>query len=53
MTVLDFEVFILLVDFAKVKRKLVEGITPLLASHAREKWISLGSCEVLEHVYGI
>ena len=53
MTVLDYGVFILLVDLAKVRRKLVEGITPLLASHAREKWISLASCEVLEHVYGI
>ena len=53
MTVLDYSGVYLLVGLVKVRRKLVEGITPLLASHAREKWIILASCEVLEHVYGI
>ena len=53
MTVLDYGVSIFLVGLAKVRRKLMEGITPLLACHAREEWISLARCEVLEHVYGI
>ena len=46
MTVLDYGVFILLVDLTKVRRKLVEKRLFLLQ-------VMLEGSEILKHVYGI